>query len=212
MVKLAQGYFRKTVFQSIRFFKHPRKLKNSPVRRWFSRHFLNKRVWKPTQHTFAAGLAIGMVIMMQLAPGQMFIAAILAAVFRVNIPIAIIACWISNPFTFVPFGWAQKKVGDWAMPLLPDMLRGWIEGGVHWLVYHIKDLPDWLRKTIGDEILAKGPGFISIMYLGGMIIGLALGIASYPLAWVVWEGFARYNEKRKTRFEPLPEDAPKPKA
>jgi hypothetical protein len=98
------------------------------------------------------------------------------------------------------------------MPLLPDMLRGWIEGGVHWLVYHIKDLPDWLRKTIGDEILAKGPGFISSMYLGGIIIGLALGIASYPLAWVVWEGFARYNEKRKTRFEPLPEDAPKPKA
>ena len=80
MINLAQGYFRKTVFKTYRWFKHPRKLKKSPVMRWFATHFLSKQVWKPTQHTMAGGMAIGMCIMIQLLPGQMFVAAVIAAV------------------------------------------------------------------------------------------------------------------------------------
>ena len=212
MIQLAQGYFRKTVFKTLRYFKHPRKLKNSPLRRWFSRHFLNKRVWKPTQHTFAAGLAIGMFVMMQLAPGQMPVAALLAAIFRVNIPIAVIACWISNPFTFVPFGWAQKQVGDWATPYLPGFLRDGIHNFVHWMVAHIQDLPNWLRHAVGDDLLAKGPSFISSMYVGGVVIGLVLAILSYPLAWVIWEFFARMHAARKARYEEAKPDDSGPSA
>lgn len=201
MLQIAQGLFRKTVFKTIRYFKHPRKLRNSPVRRWFSRHFLDKRVWRPTQHTFAAGLTIGMFVMMQLAPGQMLVAAIAAAILRVNIPIAVIACWISNPFTFVPFGLAQKWVGDRALPLLPNFMENGVKNAVAWMIYHIKDLPTWIRHSIGDDLLAKGAGFISSMYVGGVVLGLMLAIISYPLAWLVWEGFARAAAARRARYE-----------
>ncbi len=194
MRKFVQGYFRKTVFQTIRYFKHPRKLKKSPMRRWFSRHFLNKRVWKPTQHTFAAGLAIGMFFMIQLIPGQMFVAALLAALFRVNIPIAVIACWISNPFTFLPFSWLQHKAGEWVMPYLPAAAQHWINGVVGWLVSFIHYLPAWLRDKVGEDLLAKGPGFVSQMYVGGMVIGAVLCVLSYPLSWFTWEVIARFNK------------------
>jgi uncharacterized protein len=212
MLDLAQGYFRKVVFKTIRYFKHPRKLKNSPLRRWFSRHFLNKRVWKPTQHTLAAGLAIGMFVMIQLIPGQMLIAAIAAALLRVNIPIAIVACWISNPFTFVPLAWAQKKVGDWAMPFLPEILQRWANGAVGWLIEHINDLPTWLRNAVGDDLLAKGAEFLSSMYVGGLLIGMVAGVLSYPLCWLLWEMFSRMRSARHARYNRPEDDANQPPA
>ncbi len=199
MIQLAQGFFRKTVFKTIRYFKHPRKLKNSRVLRWFSRHFLDKRVWKPTQHTLAAGVAIGMLIMMQLAPGQMLVAAALAAIFRVNIPIAIITCWISNPFTFVPFGLFQKWLGDHVMPFLPGFVQQGAHSFVNWLIANLHRLPSRIRDFIGDDLLAKGAEFITSMYVGGLFGGIVLGIISYPVVWVIWEGVARWNAARRAR-------------
>lgn len=205
MIKLAQGYFRKTVFKTYRWFKHPRRLKKSATMRWFARHFLAKQVWKPTQHTLAGGLAIGMCIMIQMAPGQMFVAAVLAAIFRVNIPIAVMACWISNPFTFVPFAWAQKHVGDAAMPWLPEMMQDGIHSFADMLVRNIERLPDFIREAISDDFARRGVDFVAAVYLGGILIGLALAPVSYVSAWGLWEYFARVarNHHQRTAAEPV---------
>ena len=115
MVDFVNGYFRRSIFKAYRFLKHPRKLKQSPTMRWFARHFLDKHVWKPTQHTFAGGMAVGLFVTVQLLPIQMPTAAILAAVFRVNIPIALILCWASNPATLAPIAWVENMLGTWLM-------------------------------------------------------------------------------------------------
>jgi len=99
-----RSWFRRSVFQTYRFLKHPRKLRQRPVMRWFARHFLDKQVWKPTQHTFSGGMAIGWFITLQLLPIQMPTATILCALFRVNIPIALAICWVSNPVTVMLIG------------------------------------------------------------------------------------------------------------
>jgi uncharacterized protein (DUF2062 family) len=199
MIDLAQGYFRKTVFKTYRWFKHPRKLKKSAVMRWFATHFLSKQVWKPTQHTMAGGLAIGMCIMIQMFPGQMFVAAVLAAIFRMNIPIAVIACWISNPFTFVPFGWAQKKVGDAMRPILPDFVEHAIEGVMAWLISNLERLPAFIQEALPQHFIERGVEFLTSIYIGGIFIGLALIPISYVLSWVIWEGFHQMAERRRAR-------------
>ena len=199
MINLAQGYFRKTVFKTYRWFKHPRKLKKSPVMRWFATHFLSKQVWKPTQHTMAGGFAIGMCIMIQLLPGQMFVAAVLAAIFRVNIPIAVIACWISNPFTFVPFSWTQIKVGNFVLPYLPSFVEAGIASIMHWLVRNLERLPTFMQEAIPRHIVEKGVEYLTSMYIGGVFIGLALIPLSYVLSWVIWEGFHQMAERRRAR-------------
>ena len=201
MIEWAQRLFRRTVFKSYRWAKHPRKLKNSPVRRWLALHFLSKTVWKPTQHTMAGGLAIGMLVMVQLMPGQMPLAAILAAIFRVNIPIAIIACWISNPFTFVPLIWAQEKLGSAVLPYLPAFLSNGIHGFVHWLLHAFESMPAKLQEIVPQEMLARGAEFLSSMYLGGILIGLALVPISYVVSWITWEVFTRINAWRKAKKE-----------
>ena len=199
MIKLAQGYFRKTVFKTYRFFKHPRRLKKSAVMRWFALHFLSKQVWKPTQHTLAGGFAIGMCVMYQLVPGQMLFAAILAAIFRVNIPIAVMACWISNPFTFVPFAWMQKAVGDAAMPWLPEILQNGVHGFAEMIIHNIEHLPAFIRDSISDDFARKGVGFLASVYLGGALSGIVFIPISYVLAWGIWEYSARITREHHRR-------------
>ncbi len=207
MIELAQGYFRKTVFKTYRWLKHPRRLKKSATMRWFAEHFLCKRVWKPTQHTLAGGLAIGMCIMFQLAPGQMFVAAVLAALFRVNIPIAVMACWVSNPFTFVPFLWTQKQVGDVAMPWLPAFVQDGIHGFATAIIHLIERAPALVRDSISDELAQKGVDFLAAMYLGSALVGLLLIPVSYAVSWLAWEYFARVAAARRLRRQSQQEAA-----
>jgi uncharacterized protein len=199
MIEAAQRYFKRMVFKTYRYFKHPRVLKRSKLRAWFAKHFLDKVVWKPTQHTFAGGLAVGMLVMIQLMPGQMPVAAILAALLRVNIPIAVIACWISNPVTFVPFGYVQKEVGQWFMPRLPALVGDSMHGLANGVVWLFHWLPTAVQNWLGDDLVRNGSEVMAKVYLGGIIIGPTLALISYPLTYVLWEYFSAANARRKER-------------
>ncbi len=167
MLDLARGYFRKTVFKTYRFLKHPRRLKNSRALRWFSLHFLNKRVWRPTQHTFAGGMAVGCFVTLQLIPGQMPLAILLAGAFRVNIPIALAVCWLSNPVTYVPIGMVEKQIGEWFLSLVGDPMAHWI-------------------ATVENEKVAKGLAYARNLYAGGLLAGVLLVPASYMITYALW--------------------------
>ncbi len=181
--------YRQFVFQLYRRLRHPRILKQSPIRRWLARHFLDKTVWKPTRHTFAGGLAIGMFITMLIIPGQMPIAAALAAIFRFNIPIAVVACWLSNPVTMPPIIWWEIELGNWLSYALslgtPPPL-------------------DWqdVKRMVG-EIRSLGQFFDVIrpwawsLYIGGVAAGTALAVASYTLIYLLWDAVLLLAHRRK---------------
>lgn len=187
MIALAKGIFRRTVFKTYRFLKHPRKLKQSPTMRWFARHFLDKHVWRPTQHTFAGGMAVGLFVTVQLLPIQMPTAAILAAIFRVNIPIALVMCWASNPATLAPIAWVENWVGTW-------------------LMHHFGD-PAVLEATAAiaqePEALAKGIAFAKAMFLGGVFVGGALSPLGYIVTYITWGALERWNRFRREPVLPL---------
>lgn len=172
MLDRTRWYIRKTVFRTYRYFKHPRRLKTNAVMRWFARHFLDKRVWRPCQQTFAGGCAIGFFVSAQLIPGQTPLGIILAAIFRVNIPTVVILTWISNPVTFAPIGLAEKAFGDWAVAFVGDPFEQVID--------RIKN-PD----------LASGVRFAQSMYFGGILLGLLSSVVGYALGWISWTGVAR---------------------
>lgn len=172
MLEKTRWYLRRAVFRTYRYFKHPRRLKTSPVMRWFARHFLDKHVWRPSQSTFAGGAAIGVFVSAQLIPGQMLIGIILAAIFRANIPTVIILSWLSNPVTFAPIGFAEKQFGDWLLGLLGDPMGPMIE-------------------RIKSSEVAKGVRFAQSMYIGGLVGGLLAAPLGYALGWIGWTAVAR---------------------
>ena len=172
MLDIARGYFRKSLFKTYRYLKHPRRLKGNSLLRWFSRHFLDKRVWKPTQHTLAGGVAIGCFVTVQLIPVQMPLAVLLSAAFRVNIPIALILCWLSNPATLVPIGVGEYQLGHWILERIGDPGTTWI-------------------AAIEHENLAKALAYARYMYTGGLVVGTVLAPLGYCLAWALWAIGAR---------------------
>jgi uncharacterized protein (DUF2062 family) len=75
----------------------------------------------------ASGLAIGLFFSMMPFIPQSIFAAILAMRAKVNVPFAMGACFVSNPFTNVPFWYAQIHVGQWlinllSLPVLPGQI------------------------------------------------------------------------------------------
>lgn len=184
MVAMIRGWFRRTVFKTIRFLKHPRKLRDRPTMRWFARHFLDKRVWRPTQHTLAGGMAIGMFITLQLLPIQTPSAVILAAIFRVNIPIAIVMCWLSNPFTFVFIGGLEYAIGKWFLQLYTTVPT--------------TPFPDHLPDSMVDAWLVLKE-HAPVMLIGGILLGAIVSVLSYVITWSSWEVGVRMEQARKLR-------------
>jgi uncharacterized protein (DUF2062 family) len=184
MMAMLQGWFRRTVFKTIRFLKHPRKLRERPVMRWFARHFLDKRVWKPTQHTLAGGMAVGTFITLQLLPIQMPTATILAAIFRVNIPVALVLCWLSNPFTIPFIAWLEYTIGKWFLALYTKVPA--------------TPFPTELPESMVDAWLVLKE-HAPVMLVGGVILGAVGALAGYIATWGAWEVTARVEAAKKLR-------------
>lgn len=140
--------------------KH-KNLRDRPWWRAMTRPLFNRHLWIPCRDTVAAGLAIGFFFSMILfLPFQMLFAAVVSMRFKVNIPFAMLACWISNVFTNVPIGLVQVAIGD------------------------------WMRKNLGIKIMGFEDVKIPIMdmelnaasFLLGMIVsGVLLSLASFPI-------------------------------
>jgi uncharacterized protein (DUF2062 family) len=188
MLDYVRGYFRRTVFKTIRFLKHPRKLKHSGLMRWFALHFLNKRVWKPTQHTFSGGMAIGTFITLQLLPIQMPSATILAAIFRVNIPIALVMCWLSNPVTMAALVPLEYQVGKWVLAWLTEVPS--------------TPFPTELPPDVAGMWLALKE-HAPVMLFGGVILGGLLAPLSYVASYFSWGWLEHWNRELKQPVLPL---------
>ncbi len=72
------------------------------------------RIWKPARARISGGLAVGIFVALTPTMGvQIFLAIIVAYFLRVNIPAAVAACWITNPFTAPIIYPLQYKLGIW---------------------------------------------------------------------------------------------------
>ena len=60
----------------------------------------------------AGGAALGVFLAFIPVPIQMLIAAPLAFLFQVNLPVALAATWVSNPLTLAPILLLAYKVGS----------------------------------------------------------------------------------------------------
>lgn len=184
MLIKARAWFRRSVFQTYRFLKHPRRLRERPVMRWFARHFLDKQVWKPTQHTFAGGLSIGAFITMQLLPIQMPSATILAAVFRVNIPIALAMCWLSNPVTMPLMVPIEYAVGKWCLAFYTTVPT--------------TPFPTHLPDSAVEAWMVLRE-HAPVMLFGGIVLGAVFAVLGYLGAWSAWEVAHRMEVARKAK-------------
>jgi uncharacterized protein (DUF2062 family) len=149
------------VRRAFRSLRH-RKLRHRPWWRTLTRPLMERSLWIPCRDSVAVGLAFGLFFSVMLMPFQTVPAALLSMRFRGNVPIAMAACWISNPFTAPPLLWAQFKLGY----LLREVL------GVpmpHFLTDHTFNI-----QHVGQFNAAN---FI----LGMFALGVILALSAFPI-------------------------------
>ncbi len=143
---------------------------------WLKHHNL----WHLHRRSVAGGVAAGMFA--GLIPGsnpvQFTAAALLAIVFRVNLPIAVIVTLYSNPFTIVPLYYLAFKLGQLVLmtdggplPPLAFSLEG--KGLSEWLPAAL----DWLA-SIGKPLLVGLP-----------LLALLFSAISYVVVRGVWRWY-----------------------
>lgn len=157
------------------------------------RHFRpllrHPNLWHLNRHSVAGGVAAGLFGGLIPGPFQMLTAAILAIVFRVNLPVALATTLLSNPLTWpfiivVAYGIGSVITGEQAAALQPFEFD-WLAG-------------DW--SELMPRLLQWFAGMGETFLLGLLILALTLAAAGYFLVQLGWRLYIlAYLRRRRAR-------------
>lgn len=146
-----------------------KQLRNTWLHRTVGERLFAHELWVPEKRAVAGGLAVGAFVAMTPTLGvQMILAGLLAVAFRVNLPLAVGACWITNPAT-APFIYkGLHRLGRWlGDPLPPEQLEGL--GHFRTFMEHAKPL-----------------------WLGSLVVGVFVAGTVYAIVLLAWTTLARH--------------------
>ena len=102
--------WRKQWFRRQRRFK--RSMHGTRLHAVFGRHVLHPKIWRTDKRSIAGGLALGLFMAFMPIPiFQMLLVVGGAILWRVNMPLGLAACWVTNPITAVPIFVTAYKTG-----------------------------------------------------------------------------------------------------
>jgi len=91
-------------------------LKNTYLYRIWGHKLFTDVLWKIDKRSISGGLALGLfVAFTPTIPFQMILTVCGGLYLRVNLPIALAACWVTNPFTALPIYTAGWKLGKYVV-------------------------------------------------------------------------------------------------
>ncbi|MBI1335836.1 MAG: DUF2062 domain-containing protein [Phycisphaera sp.] len=161
-------------------------------RAWHSVVSLHGEPWQ-----IALGFALGVFISFTPTIGlQLVLAALLATLFNLSRPAAVLPIFITNPLTIPPIFAFTYYVGCffWPTPTRPmSHARQVLEEVMHNVARH----NFYELQGQFEEVLKLGKEMIMPMVIGGVLIGVLTAIPSY---FIVKWGVLRYRElKRRYR-------------
>jgi len=142
-------------------------------------------LWHLHRRSVAGGVAIGMFCGLVPGPFQMIGAALLAVMFRVNLPVAVFTTLYTNPFTIVPLYVLAYELGAFVTGQhngLPTAHFALPE--VSWSNWHTV-LLDW--------VISLGKPFA----VGLPLLAVSLAIAGYFAVRVLWYSVVVWEWRRR---------------
>jgi uncharacterized protein (DUF2062 family) len=145
--------------------------------RFLGRILHDPDIFHLTRRSTAGGVATGLFVGFLPIPGQMLVSALAAILFRVNLPLAVVLVWISNPLTMPPLFFLSYRIGTRLL------------GHPHESVHFEMSL-QWLATTfmhIWPPVLA-----------GCLLLGTVAGAAGYVGVRLLWRlAVVRKMEERR---------------
>lgn len=158
-----------------------------------SRRFSNRldlpELWQVQREKIALGLSIGVFCGMIPGPLQMISAIALTILLRVNLSMALIGTFLTNPFTILPIYMLAYAIGQ-------SML-----GSTDWRQLPELPITDWASPIIALENWLAWVSNLGAPWLIGMLIlALALSALSYCTVQFVWR-VHQYIEMRRRQHQ-----------
>jgi len=106
-------------------------------------------IWHLNRRSVSGAFAIGLFLAWIPLPIQMPVAGLLALLLRVNLPLAVVLVWISNPLTWGPMFWFAWKVGVVLLGI--EHVPVEFESTLQWFTTGLARI--WLPLTVGSLLL-----------------------------------------------------------
>ncbi|NCF11910.1 MAG: DUF2062 domain-containing protein [Verrucomicrobiaceae bacterium] len=155
----------KMVRKAYRYLRHPH-IRKRPWLTALIKPLFQRDLWHPCRHTVSGALSIGLFCAMLPLPFQMLLAALASMRARVNIPVSMAACWVTNPFTHPPLIALQINFG-------------------HWIREHIRIPLPFDKVTEVSFLGVKVEGSPADFVVGFLASGIVLSILAYPIVYGV---------------------------
>ena len=159
--------------------------------RWlrpFARGVLRADLWKFNRRSVPRAIALGFFLGVLIPFAHSFFAALLAVVFRANVPVAVGATWISNPLTWLVMWPLAYRLGR--LMLHVDRLAG--------LQPMVGTLPDMAGHG-GHHALVARLSEIGITAACGLLAeAVVLATLGYVVASLMWR--LRVTRRRRSRL------------
>ena len=165
------------------FFKRhlpePHKIRDHQHLRYFGTLLHDPNIWHLTRRSASGGVATGLFCAFIPLPIHMIVAAALSILLRVNLPLAVLFTWITNPLTFAPVFIFAYKLGATILDRPAKHIN--FEMSFHWFTDKLVII--WEPLLLGCFILAT--------------ISATLGYVAIRLLWRL--GSVRKWEERRKR-------------
>lgn len=163
------------------------RMREHPYLQRFGQRLTEPKLWHLNRRSVAGGLALGVFIAFLPVLGQMVIAAAFAILLRLNLPVAVMSVWITNPFTIAPIYYFSYKVGT---QILSEPLGQYAF--------------NWSLEWFGREFAAVWQPLL----LGSVICGLLAALLSVVFVRLIWRlvvirnWLARRHSERQKHHSP----------
>ncbi len=143
-------------------------------------------LWHLNRRSVSGATFIGLFIAWVPLPTQMVLASIAAIWMRVNLPVAVVLVWITNPITIPPMSYFAYKVGAWILGRPAQDMR--VELSLEWLGEQLGHI--WAPMLVGSLLI-------------GLVSGL-LGLVAVRLLWRLhvkrtWQDRKESRNERRRR-------------
>lgn len=172
------------------------KLESNAFMRRYAHWFVDARLWHLNRRSVALSVAVGAFSGLIPGPLQMIGAALLALLFRCNLPLAMLVTLYTNPFTIGPLYWVAYQLGRVVTQL---------EGPVT-----MPEIPTWGDYNLSVWLQLLLEWLLSLgwpLVVGLPLLMLILAVCGYVLAnwaWrlhVYWHIWLRARRKRSVSGE-----------
>ncbi len=151
-----------------RFFRKFAFKRHHMSRQWFMtpfRHLLHDhRLWGIRRRWVVPAFALGLFIAFLPFPGHTLTAALCALALRVNIPVAAVSTWVSNPATMVPMYYFAYQLGSWLLGIPEQPFR--FELSIDWVTHTFVNI--WQPMLLGCLLLGCAAALVGYLALDGL--------------------------------------------